>query len=99
MTNINVEELKFRINNGEELNLIDVRELNERDEFNIGGIHLPIGMVQSMQIDAIEDLKEKEVICYCRSGNRSMMAALVLEQCGFRNVRNLTGGMLAWQGV
>ncbi len=98
MTNINVEELRWRLNNGEQLNLIDVREQHERDEFNIGGIHLPIGAVQSMQIEAIEDLKEEELICYCRSGNRSTMAALVLEQCGFKNVKNLAGGMLAWQG-
>jgi len=37
------------------------------------------------------------VICYCRSGNRSGIAALVLEQLGFKNVKNLTGGMLAWR--
>jgi rhodanese-related sulfurtransferase len=50
-----------------------------------------------MMIDDIDDLKDEEVICYCRSGNRSMQASLMLETYGFKNVKNLTGGMLEWQ--
>ncbi len=50
-----------------------------------------------MQIDEIEDLKDEEVILYCRSGNRSGIGAFVLDQMGFKNTKNLTGGMLAWQ--
>lgn len=97
MVSISVEEVKARQENGESLNLIDVRENIEREEFNIGGIHLPLGKIQSMEMDAIESLMNDEVICYCRSGNRSVQAALVLEQYGFINVKNLTGGVLAWQ--
>jgi predicted sulfurtransferase len=50
-----------------------------------------------MQIDEIEDLKDKEVILYCRSGNRSGQACMFLDAMGFKNTRNLVGGILAWQ--
>jgi rhodanese-related sulfurtransferase len=97
MENITVEEVKKRMDAGEELHLVDVREPNENAEFNIGGILLPLGMIRSMQTDEIEDLKDKEVILYCRSGNRSGQAAMFLDAMGFENTKNLVGGMLAWQ--
>lgn len=97
MQNITVEEIKSRRDSGEELYLVDVREPYENAEFNIGGILLPLGKVQTMQLDEIEDWKNKEVICYCRSGNRSGQACLFLEMVGFQNTKNLVGGMLAWQ--
>lgn len=96
MQNISVEEVKKRLTNNEILRLVDVREQHERDVFNIGGVHCSIGKIQTMQVDEIEDWKEEEVICYCRSGHRSMIAAMVLETLGFKNVKNLTGGTLAW---
>ncbi|MBS1947600.1 MAG: rhodanese-like domain-containing protein [Bacteroidetes bacterium] len=94
---ITAEELKARIDKGEELHLLDVREPHERAEFNIGGAFVPLGQVQHMQVDEIEDWKDKEVICYCRSGNRSGQACMLLESLGFRNTKNLAGGMLQWQ--
>jgi rhodanese-related sulfurtransferase len=97
MTTITADEVKFRLDSGEKLNLVDVREPHENTEFNIGGILLPLGNVQTMQIDAIDNLKNEEVIVYCRSGNRSGQAALMLETFGFTDVKNLTGGMLAWK--
>ena len=97
MTTITVEEVRSRMNAGEELYLLDVREPNENAEFNIGGILLPLGKIQTMQVEDIEDLKDAELICYCRSGNRSAQACLMLETFGFTNVKNLTGGMMAWQ--
>jgi len=97
MQNITVDEMKSRREAGEELYLVDVREPHENAEFNIGGILLPLGKVQTMQIDEIENWKDKEVICYCRSGNRSGQACLFLEMVGFKNTKNLVGGMLAWQ--
>ena len=45
----------------------------------------------------VEDLRDEEVIFYCRSGNRSGIAAMVMDHAGFTNTKNLTGGMLAWQ--
>jgi rhodanese-related sulfurtransferase len=97
MQNITVEELKRRIDAGEQLHIIDVREPHENAEFNIGGTLIPLGKVQSMQIDEIEDLKDEEVIVYCRSGNRSGQACMFLDTLGFKNTKNLTGGMLAWK--
>lgn len=97
MENISPIELKKRIDNGEALNIVDVREPHEHAEFNIGGILVPLGDIRAMQVDELEDLKEKEVIVYCRSGGRSGQAAMILETMGFQNVKNLTGGMLAWQ--
>lgn len=97
MRSITVDEVKSRLDNGEVLNLLDVREDDERAEFNIGGTHIPLSNVQAMQTDSIDDWKEKEVIVYCRSGNRSGMAGLYLEQMGFQMVKNLTGGTKEWE--
>jgi rhodanese-related sulfurtransferase len=97
MTNISVDEVKERMNAGEKLHLLDVRQPEETAEFNIGGIAFPLGKIQNMQTEELDDLKDEEVICYCRSGNRSGQAALILEQLGFSNVKNLTGGMLKWR--
>jgi rhodanese-related sulfurtransferase len=97
MTTISIEELQDRLNAGEKLNILDVREPHENSEFNIGGLLLPLGQIQSMQLDEIENWKEDEVIVYCRSGNRSGQACLILAAAGFSNVKNLTGGMLHWR--
>lgn len=97
MENISVSEVKARLQAGEKINLVDVREPDENAEFNIGGILLPLGMIQNMETGPIDDLKNEEVILYCRSGNRSGQACMFLEMSGFRNVKNLTGGMLEWR--
>lgn len=97
MTNITVQELKEKINKGEHINLVDVREPHERTAFNIGGIFLPLGKIQTMQTEEIDTLKNEEVIFYCRSGNRSGQACLILEAMGFTNVKNVVGGMNDWQ--
>jgi rhodanese-related sulfurtransferase len=97
MKSISVEELKKKIDNGEKINLIDVREPHEYEEANIGGKLVPLGKIQTMQVEDLEDLKEDEVIIYCRSGRRSMLACLVLDSLGFKDTYNLEGGILAWQ--
>ena len=97
MKNITVEELKQKMDRGENINLIDCREPHEYEEFNLGGQLVPLGKIQTMQVDEIEDLKEEEVIIYCRSGRRSMMACMMLDQMGFTNTFNVTGGILEWQ--
>lgn len=94
---ISPEELKLKMDSKENFNLIDVREPHENAEFNIGGLLIPIGKIQTMQIEEIEEIKNEEIIVYCRSGMRSSQAALILQQVGFKNVFNLTGGMIAWQ--
>jgi rhodanese-related sulfurtransferase len=97
MQNISAEEVKRRMDTGENLNLIDVREPYENAEFNIGGKLIPLGHIQSMMVDDIEDLKDQEIILYCRSGNRSGQAAMILDMLGFKDTKNLVGGMVAWQ--
>jgi len=50
-----------------------------------------------MMVDELEPYKDEELIIYCRSGNRSGQACLILDSLGFKNTKNLVGGMLAWQ--
>lgn len=98
MIQMSVEELKAKMDAGEKFNLLDVREDDERKDYNIGGIHHKLGLVQSMQLEPLEDLdKDQLLVVYCRSGRRSMVAGMVLEMVGFKNVANLEGGMLDWQ--
>ena len=99
MQTISVEELKKRMDAGENVHLVDVREPNENADFNIGGILLPLGDIRNMQTDTIDEWKDDEIVLYCRSGNRSGIATQILEQMGFKNVKNLTGGMLAWKVI
>jgi rhodanese-related sulfurtransferase len=99
MENISVEELRSRLQTGEQLHLVDVREPDEHSEFNIGGIVLPLGKIQGMETDEIDSLRDEEIIFYCRSGNRSLQACMYLEMMGFTNVKNLAGGMVEWQDL
>ena len=96
MQTISVEQLKARLDAGESVHLLDVREPFEHENFNIGGVLLPLGKIMQLQTEAVDDWKDEEVICYCRSGNRSGQACLVLEGAGFAQVKNLSGGMNAW---
>lgn len=97
MKTITVEELKARMDRGEKIHLIDVREPHEYEESNMGGKLFPLGRIQTMQVDELEHLKNEPLILQCRSGQRSMMACMILEQMGFTDTTNLTGGILAWK--
>lgn len=92
---ITVKELKERMAANEPLNIIDVREEWEYNENNIGAKLIPLGSLPS-RIDEIEHLQDEEVIVHCKSGRRSANAQQYLEQQGFTNVRNLTGGIDAF---
>jgi rhodanese-related sulfurtransferase len=97
-SDITAEELKERLNKGETPVIIDVREDWEYQESNIAGAkNIPLGTLPT-QLDDLEDLKDKEVIVQCRSGARSASAKAFLQQQGFSNVRNLLGGIMAYQG-
>ncbi|MEK7257179.1 MAG: rhodanese-like domain-containing protein [Bacteroidota bacterium] len=93
---INVQELKQKLDSGESVALIDVREPYEFEEFNLGGKLIPIGSLMTA-LPNLEQHKNDEVIVYCRTGNRSGMAQQLMQSMGFTNVRNLTGGVVAWQ--
>lgn len=98
MKTITVDELKAKINAGEPLHLIDVREPHEFAEGYIaGGKLVPLGKIQTMQVEDLDGLEDSEVILYCRSGRRSLMACMVLDSLGFTNTVNVQGGILDWQ--
>jgi rhodanese-related sulfurtransferase len=93
-TTISVEDLKKRLDAGEHIHLIDVREDEEVAQGIIpGAIHLPLGQVpQRME----EIPREEEVIFICRSGYRSDQACQYLSSLGYTGTASLIGGMLAW---
>jgi len=96
MEQITVNKLKQKLDDGENVRLLDVREDSERAEFNIGGKHIALGRIQMFELEDLEEWKDKEIIVYCRSGKRSGLATMMLEQAGFEHVLNLEGGMLKW---
>jgi len=97
MEHITVEELKARLDAGETLHVLDVRETGEYEEANIGALLLPLSQLRQMDTDAIEDWKDEEIIVHCRSGKRSMEACMLLETMGFAKTVNVTGGIMDWQ--
>jgi rhodanese-related sulfurtransferase len=97
MTNITVYELKTRMDAGEKLLIVDVREPSEYAEYNIDAKLIPLGNIMNMQLDDLEDHKNDEIIVHCKVGGRSMRACAMLETAGFTNVVNLVGGMDGWR--
>lgn len=80
------------------MHLIDVREPYEHEEHHIGGTNIPLGdLVQ--HLDEIKSMSHhRDIVLYCRSGNRSAMAQKLLSmQHGIDNTLNLTGGIIAWK--
>ena len=90
---LSVKDLKRRIDAGENLFILDVREPFEYQIANIGGNLIPQNEVpQRMgEID-----RNQEIIVQCKSGGRSQRIAEFLKQSGYPNVTNLAGGILAW---
>ena len=94
MKEVTVEQLKSKIDNNEEFQLIDVRETFEYEVSNLNGENIPLA---GIVIEASKISKDKPVIIQCRSGARSAAAVNQLEQqFGFDNLYNLKGGILAW---
>ena len=93
---ITVTELKEKMDNKEEFVFLDVREPHEFQEFNLGAKLIPLGSFMQA-IPDLEEHMEDEIIIHCRSGARSGMAQQLLLAQGFKNVRNVIGGVLAWQ--
>lgn len=92
---ITPDELKQKLEKGEKLELIDVREDEEVAEGMIPGTkHIKMGDIPA-SLDYFE--KEKEYIFICRSGRRSENVCAYLQDKGYK-VRNMTGGMLEWTG-
>jgi adenylyltransferase/sulfurtransferase len=95
MNSITPLDLKEKFDDKNELVLIDVREEIEHNDFNIGGILIPMNTVFE-QIEKIP--KNKPVVLYCAKGIRSAMVIQRLEEkYGYTNLINLSGGVYAWQ--
>ncbi len=94
MQQISISELKKKLEDGEDIQLVDVREPWEHELFNIGGLHIPLGSMVDV-MDKID--RNKPVIFYCQKGIRSQVAIQRLEQkMQTDNFFNLQGGMDAW---
>jgi rhodanese-related sulfurtransferase len=95
-TTISSTELKQRIEAGDDLILLDVRQPEEHAEQHIpSSILIPLGELPA-RLDELEQYRDRELIVYCRSGNRSGQACMFLGMQGFTNPVNLEGGMLQW---
>ena len=94
MKEITPTELKQRLDKGEDITIIDIRESYEYDLSNIGGIHIPMYSLLA-RLDEIPH--DKPVVLHCRSGSRSASTIMELERRhGFNNLYNLKGGIIAW---
>ncbi len=95
VASISAKELRDLLNKGDEILLIDVREPDEHEAYNIGGILLPLG---NLLKEHTKIPSNKVVVLYCEKGIRSMIALQRLQQnFGFINLLNLSGGMVAWR--
>ena len=92
---ISVEELKRKLDAGEDVFVLDVREPHEVPIANIGAPLIPLGQLEQ-RIGELAAYKDREVVIHCRSGARSQKAAIILKNAGFKQPENLTGGILAW---
>ncbi|MBV8389766.1 MAG: rhodanese-like domain-containing protein [Mucilaginibacter sp.] len=98
MTDIDAKEVFARLQNGEHLNLLDVRGEMEFHTFNVGGHNIPLPDLEE-NIDDLEWKKDDEIIVVCKVGLRSATAKSILELKGYKNIRNLTGGLIALQKI
>src|SRR5439155_11634465 len=91
---IEVTEVKQKLDRGDKFTLVDVREPHEHDICNIpAAILIPLGQVpQRMgELD-----KSADIVVHCKSGMRSAKACGILKAAGFEHIRNMKGGILAW---
>ena len=95
MKTILPEEVRSKLEAGENLHLIDVREVAEVEAGHIPGItHIPLGLLE-FRMNELD--KKTPYIMVCRSGGRSGQATAFLESQGY-DVTNMSGGMLEWTG-
>ncbi len=90
---MHVEELKRRLDKSQEIFILDVREPDEYRLCNLGGHLIPLNDLPKR---VAELDPSRETVVHCRSGARSAQAVEFLQRCGFKQVKNLAGGILAW---
>ncbi|MFZ1136955.1 MAG: rhodanese-like domain-containing protein, partial [Candidatus Korobacteraceae bacterium] len=93
MADMTVEELKQRLDRGDDLLVLDVREPHEYQICNIGGHLIPLNDLPK-RVSELDS--SREIVVHCKMGGRSAKAADFLRQSGFTKVHNLAGGINAW---
>lgn len=95
ITEVTPQEVREMIQRGDDVAVIDVREPNE---WNLGHVpraaHIPRGVLESTIEPRVP--RERKVVLYCASGNRSALAAESLQQMGYRDVSSMAGGIRGW---
>jgi len=96
---VSIDEVKNRVERGENWTLLDVREREEYREGHLeGALSLPRGFLEMRVEEAVAD-KSKPIIAYCAGGVRSLIAARTLKEMGYENVVSMSGGYTAWKNA
>jgi rhodanese-related sulfurtransferase len=95
---ISAVEFHSRLQKGDIINLLDVREVIEFSTYNIGGQNMPLSKL-SGSTDQLDYNKTDEIVVICKIGMRSETACKLLQENGYQNVRNLAGGLIALQKI
>ena len=90
---ITPRELKSRLDQGDDVYILDVRELHEYQICNLNGHLIPLGEL-SKRVHELDS--SREIVAHCRTGKRSSEAVDFLRKTGFRKIWNLKGGILGW---
>jgi len=93
---ISAVEFHSRLQSRDAVNLLDVREVIEFSTYNIGGQNIPLSKLHD-SIDQLAYNKTDEIVVICKIGMRSETACKLLQENGYQNVRNLSGGLIALQ--
>jgi rhodanese-related sulfurtransferase len=89
---MSAEEFKERLS---ELTILDIRTPYEFEDWDLGGIQIPLDELL-LNLALIETLKNQEIVIICHSGLQSEIARKILEKRGFTNLKNLEGGLEAF---
>ena len=93
---MDVQELKTKMDKGEKFQFIDCREQEEWNDSHIEGATLiPLSEFQAKYAEVLTD-KNATIVVQCRSGKRSLNACMFLLAQGYTDLNNLEGGILAW---
>lgn len=96
---MDVQELKSKLDSGEKFYFIDCRELEEWEEGHIdGATFLPLSEFQQ-RYESVLTEKDAKIVIQCRSGKRSMNACMFLLSQGYNDLNNLEGGIMAWSAA
>jgi len=97
MNDLTAKALQAKIASGENIVLLDVREPYEHEEYNLGGINIPLTELP-FRLEEVRQFGEAAIVLYCQSGNRSLIAQkLLATQFNITNTLNLLGGARGWR--